>query len=109
MNLTSHKYIHKYLFMCDLEESKKREEVLIELKKLQQKLNIKFYEVTYLMNYLNVDDFLEEKDFNDIEGLIEYLKPLKEDCIKLQRRKEITKFGLGQLKTIELIEKYIRL
>ena len=51
-------------FEIDPQEEQKRNEVIQELKQIESKLNISFYDVRYIMNELELDDCLGDEVFN---------------------------------------------
>lgn len=49
--------------MLDEKELEKRQEVIKDLKKISEKHNIKFYDIVYTQNDLNVTEELNKEDF----------------------------------------------
>lgn len=47
----------------DLQEHRIRRKFVEELKQIEEKLNLKIYQVEYLIKELDVDDIVDEKDF----------------------------------------------
>lgn len=65
-NLNSYIFFYNMtnFYKIDLKEQEIRNNVILELKNIEKKLNVSFYNVNYIINELELDDELDEKDFD---------------------------------------------